>query len=383
MKAVFTWGVGGDGQLGHPFEMKQSFSLFGKTTEFIVNEPRRLLRSKKFTSLAIGKSFTLALNDEGQLYGWGREPLVGIKNTEPTIIPFDKQIRKISAGSRHAAIIDEDGLLYTWGQGSSSLGHGRSSDITHPKLVESLKSNISDGAKIDDVSCGRDHTLILTDDGEVFACGSCEYGLLGTGSPTDVYVPISISALHDEHIIRVSASRDHSLALSTTGNLYAWGRSSSGQLGHGDSFLDLFSLEDFPRVLDKELFNNEKILFVATSRERSAAITESGSLYVWGSNYGQIPNLIHPESLNGLKVKKVALGGDNSQNVVAILTEDGGLWTLGYGSSYMLGYKANGWNPTPSPVKYFKDKKAVVLDIFAGPGQHIAVIAEFDIQVNN
>lgn len=46
------------------------------------------------------------------------------------------------------------------------------------RLVEAIKEY---GAKAVKVQCGHQHTLILTEDGEILSCGQGEYGRLGTG----------------------------------------------------------------------------------------------------------------------------------------------------------------------------------------------------------
>ena len=44
-------------------------SMFGSTE--VQEEPRRLLKSKTFTKVAVGDTFTIALDNNGNLFGWG------------------------------------------------------------------------------------------------------------------------------------------------------------------------------------------------------------------------------------------------------------------------------------------------------------------------
>lgn len=108
-------------------------------------------------------------------------------------------------------------------------------------------------------------------------------------------------------------------------------------------------------------------------------MTEDGKLYVWGIRDGQMPTLIQPSSFDDLKVIKVALGGDTSKDVLAVITEDNSLWTIGYGASKLLGYKIirQGWSDVFTRV-IFNNKNVKVIDLFSGPGNHMAVIAEID-----
>lgn len=230
------------------------------------------------------------------------------------------------------------------------------------------------------MSCGRDHLLILTDDGEVLACGSCDFGLLGTGNAVDAKTPVTIEALSEEEVTAVAAGRDHSVVLTKNGRVLTWGKASSGQLGHGDSMQDMYSLEDYPRIIDSESFDNKKIVSIGAMREKSAAITEDGKLYLWGTRYGQNPSLVIPSAFDELKVKKVALGGDSQQEAIAVITEDENLWVIGHTNSNMLGISGtSGWNHLPMRVPFsVKDPK--VLNVFLGPGQHIAAIVDFEVK---
>ena len=64
------------------------------------------------------------------------------------------------------------------------------------------------------------------------------------------------------------------------------------------------------------------------------------------------------------------IGGDSGQSVVAVITEDNGLWTFGDASSKMLGRAGlRGKHVIPERVTALKGKK--VLDVYAGFGQHI------------
>jgi X-linked retinitis pigmentosa GTPase regulator len=243
-------------------------------------------------------------------------------------------------------------------------------------MIQAMKDY---NVKAAQVSCGREHMLILTDDGEVLTCGSCDFGLLGTGSAVDVKVPIPIEALAQEDVTEVAAGRDHSLVLTNEGKIFSWGRSTAGQLGHGDSMQDMYSMEDYPRAIEPESFDNQKITRIAAMRDKSAAITEDGKLYLWGTRYGQSPMLILPSAFNDMKVIDATMGGDSQQEVIAVITEDQKLWVIGHSNSHMLGTaKASGWNDLPMPVTFnVKDPK--ILKVFCGPGQHIAAIVDFEI----
>ena len=76
--------------------------------------------------ISCGSSYTIALNNSGEIFSWGR----GIFGTlghgslndilKPTIIKINENIRiqLVSAGTGHTAAVSVAGKLYTWGTGS-------------------------------------------------------------------------------------------------------------------------------------------------------------------------------------------------------------------------------------------------------------------------
>lgn len=98
-----------------------------------------MLKSKRFTSLAVGDTFTLGVDgNTNSLYGWGRGTQVGIKKenkaigqtlAEPRAIPMPKsdiKVSKVFSSGMHSAVIDSNGLIYTWGSnGVWSKGGGQ------------------------------------------------------------------------------------------------------------------------------------------------------------------------------------------------------------------------------------------------------------------
>lgn len=242
---------------------------------------------------------------------------------------------------------------------------------TH-RLVEAFAEY---GAKAAMVSCGGQHTLILTDDGEVLSCGIGEYGLLGTGSTTDALTPSSLFSMADEEVVQIAAGHCHSLLLTVEGKVYSFGRNHMGQLGHYDSYIDIYSMEDFPRLIESEVMQGKFVTQIAAGNGRSAAITADGCLYLWGSRLSHEPVEIDRALFEGHNVVKVACGGDNSRAATAALTADGRLWTFGDSNSLMLGRNVGmtGKYPVPQLLDAFNGQ---VVDVIAGFGQHMVAFVE-------
>ena len=81
------------------------------------------------------------------------------------------------------------------------------------------------------VACGNQHSLIVTSSGSVLAFGRNLDGQLGINSRKEARLPTLVNGLRDDVIVQVAASGDFSLAMSETGSVFAWGNNNAGQLG--------------------------------------------------------------------------------------------------------------------------------------------------------
>lgn len=146
---------------------------------------------------------------------------------------------------------------------------------------------------IQDVQLSKLHSAVLTTDPEsnLHMCGFGPGGRLGTGDEATRfhYVCIEGGALVGKKIASVALGQNHTMAISTEGELFTWGTNSYGQLG--------YSLPR-PVVQDEEPINNlprqvfgpmkrERIIGVAASGVHSVAHT-STSIFTWGKNVGQL-----------------------------------------------------------------------------------------------
>ncbi|MCI19714.1 RCC1 and BTB domain-containing protein, partial [Trifolium medium] len=100
----------------------------------------------------------------------------------------------VAAGAEHSVAITEDGDLYGWGWGRyGNLGLGDTNDRLIPEKV-----NVGD--KIVMVSCGWRHTISVSSSGGLYTHGWSKYGQLGHGDFEDRLVPRKVEALSDKFI---------------------------------------------------------------------------------------------------------------------------------------------------------------------------------------
>ncbi|KAK3119013.1 hypothetical protein QOZ80_9BG0712360 [Eleusine coracana subsp. coracana] len=188
------------------------------------------------------------------------------------------------------------------------------------------------------LACGGAHTLFLTQSGRVFATGLNDFGQLGIGSSvTHTLEPVEILGIQ-EKVVEIAAGNHHSCAVSEDGNLFIWGRNSSGQLGLGKSAGKLVST---PTKVD--YLADCRIKMAALGSEHSIAVTDEGKVLSWGAaGAGRLghghksgilgfsltsseytPRLI--KNLDGIKLKRIAAGMLQS----ACIDEKGTLFIFG------------------------------------------------------
>ena len=241
---VFMWGYNSNSQLGDgtttnrnvPIEITPSFSLAS---------------GDKITSLSLGWRHSSALTSTGRVFmwGWNRDGQLGdgtsITRNVPTEItsnfslPIGEKILSLSMGSSHSSAFTSTGRVFMWGYNQfGQLGNGMNVNRNLPTEITSNFS-FSEGEKIISLSLGSTHSSALTSTGRVFIWGSNEYGKLGDGTNTDKNVPTEItssfSLIAGEKIISLSLGWYHSLALTSTARVYAWGANWNNSLGDGTS----------------------------------------------------------------------------------------------------------------------------------------------------
>ncbi|KKY21060.1 putative btb domain and ankyrin repeat protein [Diplodia seriata] len=145
---------------------------------------------------------------------------------------------------------------------------------------------------IQDVKMSKLSTAVLTTDPEsnLYMCGHGPGGRVGTGDETTrfQFTCIEGGALAKKKVIAVALGQNHSLALSDEGEIFSWGNNGYGQLGYG--LPKTLKDEDPVQLLPRQIFGplkKEIVVGVAASRIHSVAHTSS-SLYTFGKNEGQL-----------------------------------------------------------------------------------------------
>ncbi|XP_067929562.1 uncharacterized protein [Watersipora subatra] len=235
---LFTWGWGLFGQLGH---------------DSIDNElsPKRVaaLDDVFVISAAAGHSHSMVLSVQGEVWAFGNNAFGqvdvkrgAVKVSRPIVLELGGAVRHISTKYFHNVAVLKSGAVTRWGiqpfclkkkiqtltavwSMPSQRSKGTKEKPTIEEMVETIKSctdiDVSSCiGQIIQAECGSSHTIFLTDAGLMYAWVETQNEL------ANPIIPLSLS-----DVVYVVTNSGYSLALTSNGTLYSWGRNNFGQLG--------------------------------------------------------------------------------------------------------------------------------------------------------
>ncbi|KAK4506831.1 hypothetical protein PRZ48_000564 [Zasmidium cellare] len=200
------------------------------------------------------------------------------------------EIQDVQMSKLHTALLtkDPEANLYMCGHGQGGrLGTGDERTRFHFVCVE---GGALAGKRVATVALGLNHTLVLSDEGEIFSWGNNSFGQLGYSVPktSNDEEPIStiprqiFGPLKRETVIGIAASRVHSVAHSST-SLYVMGKN-DGQLGIVDSDARSLDIQVTPRKVAASLFSSPIAAVTAIDRA-TICLLENHEVWVF-ANYG-------------------------------------------------------------------------------------------------
>jgi len=301
------------------------------------------------TAVAMGTHHTMCLMSEELVVGsdGSRHLVLTGKNTDGDL--GLRMSDDAGAGSKGDASYG----IYSFGRGFHGQlgngGHGSSLLPAAIKQVEKAGTTVSlakgDGKNIRlaVVHAGSSHSMAISRRGELFTWGLSSSGELGHGtwSPTEVSIPKLVTSFGSTRIVSVCAGSNHTLAISEVGHVWSCGRNRHGQLGQGHMIDEaaFFMVDDL---------RNDRVVSVAAGKFHSMALAADGKLFTWGDNSGGqlgLANLVdHPSPVlvdyldpaivrQGARVTAIAAGGYHS----FALTVSGQLMATGRHKEGQLG----------------------------------------------
>uniref|UniRef100_A0A8C7TLL1 HECT domain-containing protein n=1 Tax=Oncorhynchus mykiss TaxID=8022 RepID=A0A8C7TLL1_ONCMY len=184
---VFTWGQNSSGQLG----------LGEGEPSTLSPQPVKSLSGIPLAQITAGGDHSFALSLSGAVFGWGKNSAgqLGLRDTIDRAAPAPvdclnlKKTVAVSCGGEHTAVLTKGGLVFTFGSGRyGQLGHNTLRNELRPRLVAELW-----GAKVTQIACGRNHTLAFVGSFKnIYSFGRGEQGQLGNGVKMDQSVPLPV-----------------------------------------------------------------------------------------------------------------------------------------------------------------------------------------------
>jgi RCC1 and BTB domain-containing protein len=166
--------------------------------------------------------------------------------------------------------------------------------------LKPVKINGFNNEKILSIACGGGHSLALTDSGKVYGWGWNNYGQVGSGKYYSQYIPEIISPNNNQKFKSISCGYQHSLLLTNEGDIYAFGSNYFGQIGNGQSKTKQMT----------PLKINQNLKFKEIACYHSAYISVAKGIddycYVWGhcqNGSFSLPNKTERKSLEEIFAK--------------------------------------------------------------------------------
>lgn len=378
---LYAFGDNRDGQLGNSTNVETEKA---NPTPTLVTLPGEV---GPVSQIAAGAEHSLALTSSGQLYAFGDNETGQLGNatnveTEkanaiPTLVTLPGQIGPITliaAGESHSLVATSSGQLYAFGYNRyGQLGNATNIGTPNPNPTPTLVSLPGEVGVPTQIAAGAVHTLVITSSGQLYAFGSNVFGELGTTTnvetsnanptPSLVALPGAIGAP-----VQIAAGASHTLVVTSSGQLYSFGRNLFGQLGiatnsETNNANPTPSLVALPGAIGTTTQ-------IAAGENHSLAVTSGGQLYAFGRNRsGQLGSAVNNETDKASTPAPVELmpgttidtdaRGSNAQHSLAIvsgLTITSGALPAGQlGTPYVATLSASGgappltWNATGLP----------------------------------
>ncbi len=160
--------------------------------------------------------------------------------------------------------------------------------ITGPEITTTMSDWNPTMQGAGKLAMGAGHTLMVGDDGSVWAWGQNDYGQLGLGDNTERLIPVKIEGL--SNITAVAVGDNHSLALDQDGNVWAWGRNDGYQLGN-----DITTDSNLPL----KIISSGDIKAIAAAADHNVILKDDGTVFGWGDEPDSPPDFYSLSGIDG------------------------------------------------------------------------------------
>mmetsp|Transcript_16532 Transcript_16532/g.34920 ORF Transcript_16532/g.34920 Transcript_16532/m.34920 type:complete len:1375 (-) Transcript_16532:78-4202(-) len=133
-------------------------------------------------------------------------------------------------------VFDTNNKLYSWGSGMQSMhddSNERSQDKNNSQHLQVVSSRL-ESKSILHASCGAHHSACATSRGTLYVAGKNVRGCVDPNSSEGEVIsrPMLLDCVSHVRVMQVSCGFDHTAVLSSNGSVLTWGSNQHGQLGH-------------------------------------------------------------------------------------------------------------------------------------------------------
>jgi hypothetical protein len=283
------------------------------------------LNNEFVIDISCGASHSLVLTNCGEVYAWGHNYFGQIGNgcNSDQLIPIkvkgfnNERVVMISCGYWHSIALTECGHVYSWGYNEwGQLGYGNTVYSNEPKLVAVIGEDKCNNF-IEKISCGSDHSLLLSSDGYIYAFGRNIFGELGNQKEENELSPHRIKI--ETKFIDISSHGTSdcgiSIALSQKGIYYNWGKcgeetTRTPKQTNFESFVDIYV--KYLKITHKAINIEEQNSFQIRLQDKYVNEFSEQSLISCGG-FGIVSKVMHKNSKKIYAIKRIALNEEESE----------------------------------------------------------------------
>ncbi|XP_059613989.1 RCC1-like G exchanging factor-like protein [Phlebotomus argentipes] len=211
---VFSCGWAADGQTG-----SGTYETSGAIRQALGD-----IAGERIVKLACAADCVLALNDRGEVFGWGNTEYGQLSSAIgsvqqihtpiklPTLAGLGK-ITDVAAGGSHCLALNEHGDVFAWGYGILGFGPQADCVLTPRQIPAALfgRNDFNRSSVVTSISSGISHMGAINSDGDLFMWGVNKHGCLGLGNTKDMFFPFKTAL--GAKVLKISCGVDHTVAL--------------------------------------------------------------------------------------------------------------------------------------------------------------------------
>lgn len=326
----------------------------------IFNREKRHIRKlegfdDRIAKIAASDNHSALITDEGELYTWGDNGYgqLGLKGDytekpksvdKPTLVSYFQEnnikVKDIVLGKHHTIALDDKGRVFSWGRGIMSnirgtsllfpsalaLGHPKAKNLSTPKPILKLRN-----IPVQNIATGNHFAIALTQAGEVFVWGRGEFGVLGFENKEEKepvvnpYFTDIVKTHPNTRIAKIDSCSDFSSVLLSTGVMLNFGNNDQGNMGLGiTQSVDMCDSIQIPLPTRFENEGDLKIVDMDLAESTTTIQVEDGRIFFMGQKLYYYPQLFEIDYTKH-KVKTFC----SSDRASAIVTDENRLFFRG------------------------------------------------------